>query len=100
MASTNTPDTSADISAIKQDLKGLRTDVSSLLKHTAETIGISSREAVKNGKAAGEAFYSDAKSAARDASGAAVDKVKDYPITAIAIAFAAGAACVALARRP
>ena len=99
MASSNQPDPGADISAIRQDLKVLRSDVSALLKSTGESIGISSREVLKNGKAASETFYDDAKTVARDASGAAVHTLKSYPVTALAIAFAAGAACVALARR-
>ena len=99
MSSSNTPDTTADLSAIKQDLKVLRTDVNTLVKNAGETLGIKSREAFQNGKDASKAFYSDAKSAASDASDATLEKVKAYPVTALALAFAAGATCVALVRR-
>lgn len=99
MASSNQSDTSPDILAIKEDLKVLRSDVSALVKNASEALGAKSREALESGKTASKAFYKDAKSAASDASDKTLDTVKAHPVAALALAFAAGAACAALVRR-
>mgnify|MGYP006280804541 CR=1 FL=1 len=87
--------TSADITALRDDLASLREDVGKLFSHAGDYAGARSREGLERGREVAD----EARRHLDEGRGAAEDTIRRHPFAAVGVALGAGLLIATLSRR-